>query len=382
MSIQRYFEVFNLDSSASLSELKKAYRDLVHLWHPDCYPDSTPEVRLRAEEKLKEINLAYAELQSYLLSEERKDLHRWAKEKSPSAVRERDIVEADIDEEFDGLGFNRKLSVWSILFLVVWLLVITYSLIINNRIHKYTSAIDERGVQEFAEQELEPSGEEAGRTNGTIRTSAKNRQLIHIPKAAITMVEPATKSSEKEQFTRTAAITDNVFAEVPTAPPDSSDVSVEALQSQAATLFDTDPQTAQALLHKAVELRPDHAKTYFYLGKLYTQLENYAHAIACYRKAADLDPRSADTLFNLGFAYAKAKDYSAAEDSIGKVIDLSPPYLDEVYFNLAMVQRIQGKQTESIRNLEKALEVNPENPRARKYLLRFKNKLRVKQYQP
>jgi tetratricopeptide (TPR) repeat protein len=55
-----------------------------------------------------------------------------------------------------------------------------------------------------------------------------------------------------------------------------------------------------------------------------------------------------------------------------RVVELQPSYLDEAYFNLAVVQNLQGKNEESIRNLEKALEVNPANKRAKKYLLRIK----------
>ncbi|NIR14082.1 MAG: tetratricopeptide repeat protein, partial [Desulfobacterales bacterium] len=46
--------------------------------------------------------------------------------------------------------------------------------------------------------------------------------------------------------------------------------------------------------------------------------------------------------------------------------------MDEALYNLAMVQEKQGKRAESIKNLEKALEVNPNNEMAKKYLLRIK----------
>ena len=46
--------------------------------------------------------------------------------------------------------------------------------------------------------------------------------------------------------------------------------------------------------------------------------------------------------------------------------------MDEDLYKLALVQERQGKRAESMKNLEKALEVNPNNEMAKKYLLRLK----------
>ena len=51
-----------------------------------------------------------------------------------------------------------------------------------------------------------------------------------------------------------------------------------------------------------------------------------------------------------------------------RVTELEPTYLDEAYFNLAMVQKIQGKRELTIKNLKQALDANPRNQKARKYL--------------
>ncbi|MGD9167304.1 MAG: hypothetical protein PVH33_11380, partial [Syntrophobacterales bacterium] len=67
--------------------------------------------------------------------------------------------------------------------------------------------------------------------------------------------------------------------------------------------------------------------------------------------------------------YYGKKDYPKAEALFLKVTELQPAYLDEAYFNLAVVQNLQGKKEDSIANLERALEVNPKNDKARKYLL-------------
>lgn len=126
------------------------------------------------------------------------------------------------------------------------------------------------------------------------------------------------------------------------------------------------------MLQKAIDLNPRNARAHFYLGKIYTAKKNYPEAIKAYSKVTDLAPAFPDAFFNLGFIYYRTGDYAKAEEMFQKVVALSPNYLDEAYFNLAMVQNLQGKSKESIRNLERALEVNPKNDRAKKYLLRLK----------
>ena len=61
-----------------------------------------------------------------------------------------------------------------------------------------------------------------------------------------------------------------------------------------------------------------------------------------------------------------------AEQMYERVIDLSPPYVDEAHFNLAMIQSKQGRKTQSIANLEKALAMNPKNQVAKSYLNRLR----------
>jgi len=69
MDIKRCFEILKLDSDASPSKVKQAHRDLVNVWHPDRFPHN-PRLRKRAEEELKEINIAYQEVLSFLSSEQ------------------------------------------------------------------------------------------------------------------------------------------------------------------------------------------------------------------------------------------------------------------------------------------------------------------------
>jgi tetratricopeptide (TPR) repeat protein len=142
----------------------------------------------------------------------------------------------------------------------------------------------------------------------------------------------------------------------------------QALRGEAAALTATDAPKARELLVKAVGLDPNNVDALSQLGGLSLREKDYAKAIENYEKVAKLDAKRADALFNLGYAYAVIKDYAKAEQAYGKVVDLAPPYLDEALFNLAMVQVKLGKRDQCVKNLERAIQVNPKNEGAKQYL--------------
>lgn len=60
-NFNRYYEILDLEPSASLLEVKQAYKDLASVWHPDRYSHN-PRLQKKAEDKLKEINQAYEKI--------------------------------------------------------------------------------------------------------------------------------------------------------------------------------------------------------------------------------------------------------------------------------------------------------------------------------
>ena len=65
MDFQRCCDVLDLTPPVAMTDLKEAYKDLVQVWHPDRFAHN-PRLRLRAEEKIKIINLAYETLDHFL----------------------------------------------------------------------------------------------------------------------------------------------------------------------------------------------------------------------------------------------------------------------------------------------------------------------------
>lgn len=61
-SMDKYYQVLGLRPGASLKEIRQAYRDLARVWHPDRFVHDARLYKL-AEEKLKEINVAYEALE-------------------------------------------------------------------------------------------------------------------------------------------------------------------------------------------------------------------------------------------------------------------------------------------------------------------------------
>jgi hypothetical protein len=65
MDIDEALNLLGLSRNATPDQLKQAYRDLVYVWHPDRFGDK-PSLREKAEEKLKQINAAYAMLREVI----------------------------------------------------------------------------------------------------------------------------------------------------------------------------------------------------------------------------------------------------------------------------------------------------------------------------
>lgn len=171
-----------------------------------------------------------------------------------------------------------------------------------------------------------------------------------------------------EKFAEAAALFEEILPTEPQEGKRVSELYSQSLVGQASTISANMPEKAKALLLKAVKMNPDSPQGHFLLGRIYTEQKDYTSAIASYQTAIELDPQMANAFFNLGYIYAIKKNYNKAEEMFSRVVALSPPFLDEALYNLAIIQRKMGNIQACIKNLEKAIAVNPENNNAKKLL--------------
>ena len=65
MDIKRCYEILELEPTASVKDLKQAYKDIVNVWHPDRFSHNN-RLKRKAEKKIKEINRAFELLNRHL----------------------------------------------------------------------------------------------------------------------------------------------------------------------------------------------------------------------------------------------------------------------------------------------------------------------------
>ena len=73
MDLRRCLKILELETIGSLQDAKRAYKDLVRVWHPDRFQNN-PRLKYKAEQRLREINLAYKFLCRHIESNQARKL--------------------------------------------------------------------------------------------------------------------------------------------------------------------------------------------------------------------------------------------------------------------------------------------------------------------
>lgn len=142
----------------------------------------------------------------------------------------------------------------------------------------------------------------------------------------------------------------------------------KALTAMGETLMASSQSEARITLEKSYKINPENSQTCFLLGKIFTVLKNNRTALEYYEKAAALDPANPDVYFNMGYSYAVLDDYGKAKEMYREVIDFAPSFVDQAYFNLALIEEKTGMKKDAIEHMKKALEINPLNTNAARFL--------------
>ncbi|MBN1224882.1 MAG: tetratricopeptide repeat protein [Candidatus Aminicenantes bacterium] len=114
---------------------------------------------------------------------------------------------------------------------------------------------------------------------------------------------------------------------------------------------------------KMLEIQPESYTANKMLGELYGIKQDYEKALPYYKKAVELSPDDPDAFFNLGACSMNLQDYTGAGDAFAKAIEIKSDYA-AAYYQLGMVHVNQNHTDEAVRNLEKFLELAPDDPNA------------------
>lgn len=125
---------------------------------------------------------------------------------------------------------------------------------------------------------------------------------------------------------------------------------------------------AVKLYSKVLKLKPDSTKAYMELAALYTQEEKLDEAARCYRKVIELSDNEVDTEdFGNSLIRRIIRKFNRGEtDVVGLVDDvftkISQAQMLKAYLQLSEIYLRQNESAEAIQILNKAVELNPNNP--------------------
>jgi tetratricopeptide (TPR) repeat protein len=128
---------------------------------------------------------------------------------------------------------------------------------------------------------------------------------------------------------------------------------------------------AEVALKKAVELEPALRRAHMELAAVYVQQTRWSDAAEQYRQGIELKS-DYDSLINLGSALVEAGRLSEAERYYREAIAMKPDAAIS-YCNLAVILAKQGNVTEATDLVNKALQVEPDNEQAQRYLRMLTN---------
>ena len=105
---------------------------------------------------------------------------------------------------------------------------------------------------------------------------------------------------------------------------------------------------------------PDFRWTYplYKMGHLYRARGRYAEAAVWYHRGIELEPNDATGYIFLGAVLAKSGDFAGAEEQHRKAIRCEDGCIDEAYLNLGLVLRAQERFSEAAECLRKSLELD------------------------
>lgn len=98
--------------------------------------------------------------------------------------------------------------------------------------------------------------------------------------------------------------------------------------------------------------------SYYSLGYLYTQLQNYQQATESFNQVIKRDPKNATAYYWRGFSYYRLKNYKQAELDFDVAIRLNPSFIN-AYMNRSILNYTLGKYKQAINDANKVIDRIP-----------------------
>jgi tetratricopeptide (TPR) repeat protein len=133
-----------------------------------------------------------------------------------------------------------------------------------------------------------------------------------------------------------------------------------------------DAAGAEAILSQAVQRAPNSVEAQMQLGIVQLSRGRARDAQRCFRAALQVKPNLSEAWFNLGLSLgAEVNTRTESVDAFREAIRLKPNLI-EAYLGLAVVLRASGQNREAAYELQRALELQPEEPLRSKLLNQLK----------
>jgi tetratricopeptide (TPR) repeat protein len=118
-------------------------------------------------------------------------------------------------------------------------------------------------------------------------------------------------------------------------------------------------QAAQQL-QWALLADPNYAEAWSNRGMILYSLNDPFDAVQCYERAIEIDPRP-EYYNGLGICWSSMQQFKTAKVHYTKALTLNPDFAEAMH-NLAFCAKMSGDTPQSIRLLEKAIKIKPEQP--------------------
>jgi curved DNA-binding protein CbpA len=132
--MKKYFEILELDMSATIEAVEQAYKELTEAWRPESY-QNLPRFKRKAEIKLQEVNDAYERVRSYLLVKQTGEAQKvFMGLAEPSPESEPEALTAEVSQRSQNSpSARRKTWKWGLIAVVAVLSALSFYLISNRQ---------------------------------------------------------------------------------------------------------------------------------------------------------------------------------------------------------------------------------------------------------